>query len=73
MIQKLSFFADENIQESLIIWLKENNFKVSGIRLENLHGLDDESIIEKAFIEKKVILTQDSDFGKIVFTRNIKF
>ena len=35
--------------------------------------MDDEAIIEKAFLEKRVIITQDSDFGKIIFTKNVKF
>jgi len=72
-MRTISFFADENIQESLIKWLKENGFNVSGIRIEKLFGLDDEAILQKAFSEKKVILTQDSDFGKIIFTKDVKF
>jgi len=59
MKKTISFFADENIQEGLIDWLKENSFEVLGIRLENLYGLNDEAIIEKTFLEKKVIITQD--------------
>ena len=70
---KISFFADENIQESLIKWLKEIGHDISGIREENLYGLDDETIIQKAFSEKKIIITQDGDFGKIIFTKNVKF
>ena len=72
-MKTIFFFADENIQESLIKWLKENDFNISGIRSENLYGLDDEAILQKAFLEKKVIITQDSDFGKIIFTKNVKF
>lgn len=73
MANAVHFFADENIQESLIKWIKENDFNISGIRAENLYGLDDETIIEKAFLEKRVIITQDSDFGKIIFTKQVKF
>ena len=73
MIETICLLADENIQESLIKWLKEERFNISGIRSENLYGLDDEVIIEKAFLEKRVIITQDSDFGKIIFTKNVKF
>ena len=46
---KILFFADENIQESLIKWLEVSGFDVSGIRVENLYGLDDESIIQRHF------------------------
>jgi predicted nuclease of predicted toxin-antitoxin system len=64
MIRTARFFADENIQESLITWLKEEGFDISGIRSENLYGLDDQLIIEKAFIEKRITITQDSDLVK---------
>jgi len=73
MMRTICFFADENIPESLIKWLKEIGFNISGIRSEYLQGLDDEAIIEKTFLEKKVIITQDGDFGKIIFTKSIKF
>jgi len=45
MRKGICFFADENIQESLIKLLKEDRFAISGIRSENLYGLDDEAII----------------------------
>ncbi len=35
--------------------------------------MDDEAIIQKAFSEKKIIITQDSDFGEIIFTKKVKF
>lgn len=72
-MMKLSFFADENIQEYLIKWMETNGFNISGIRSENLHGMDDEAIIRKAFSEKKIIITQDADFGEIIFTKKVKF
>jgi predicted nuclease of predicted toxin-antitoxin system len=72
-MKTINFFADENIQNALIEWIKSKGFDISGIRTENLYGLDDEKIIQKAFAEKKVIITQDSDFGTIIFTKKIKF
>ena len=32
MIETICLLADENIQESLIKWLKEEGFNISGIR-----------------------------------------
>lgn len=72
-MMKLSFFADENIPESLIKWVKTTGFNISGIRSENLYGMDEKAIIQKAFSEKKIIITQDSDFGEIIFTKKVKF
>lgn len=68
-----SFFADENIPTELIHWLKQKGFNVSGIAEEGLFGIDDVAIINKAFAEKKIIITQDSDFGQIIFTQEVDF
>src|SRR3954469_7921521 len=72
-METISFFADENIRESLIDWLRQKEFDISGIRTENLFALDDEIIIEKAFKEKRIILTHDNDFGKIIYTQKVRF
>ena len=69
----ISFFADENIPQGIIEWLQKNGWNISGIRLENLYALNDELIIDKAYNEQRIILTQDSDFGKIIYTQKVKF
>ena len=69
-METISFFADENSPESLIDWLRQKGFDISGIRTENLFAIDDEKIIEKAFKEKKIILTHDNDIGKIIYHKN---
>jgi predicted nuclease of predicted toxin-antitoxin system len=70
---ELSFFADENIGEELIEWLKFNNYKVSSVKNENLSGISDERIINKCYREKQIIITHDNDFGKFIYTKNISF
>jgi predicted nuclease of predicted toxin-antitoxin system len=42
-------------------------------RTKNLFAIDDEIIIEKASKERKIILTHDNDFGKIIYTQKVKF
>ncbi len=37
---KLSFFADENIPEELIEWLRKHGHEVSSIAEEKLFGID---------------------------------
>ena len=69
----LSFFADENIGEDLIKWLKVNNYKISSVKDENLEGISDESIIKKAYEENLIIITHDNDFGKFIYADNISF
>ena len=70
---QLAFFADENISDELIEWLKQQQYKISSIKAEKLFGVSDKTIIEKCFIEKLIIITHDNDFGKIIFTENVSF
>lgn len=68
----LSFFADENIPPDLITWFKSKGYIISSVKEENLEGATDISIIKKCFVENQVI-TQDNDFGKLIFTTSISF
>ncbi len=49
MNKSLSFFADENISNNLIEWIKQNGFEISGVKEENICGVADQFIIEKCF------------------------
>ena len=73
MINAFSFFADENSPPELTLWLEEEKHIVSGIGKENLHKADDEFIIKKCYEEERIILTYDTDFGKLIFTKQIPF
>lgn len=70
---KLSFFADENIGTELIDWLRRENYNVTSIKEAGLSGISDETIIEKCYNEKLIIITQDNDFGKIIYKQNASF
>jgi predicted nuclease of predicted toxin-antitoxin system len=69
----LSFFADENIPPDLISWVKTKGYIISSVKEENLEGATDTSIIKRCFDGNQVILTQDNDFGKLIFTTSILF
>jgi len=73
MDSTLSFFADENISPFLIKWISENGYIISGVKEENMCGATDISIIHKCFKSSEIIITHDSDFGKIIFTNTIPF
>jgi predicted nuclease of predicted toxin-antitoxin system len=69
----LCIFADENIPPDLILWLKTKGYIISSVKEENLEGTTDINIIKKCFEGNQVILTQDNDFGKLIFTTSILF
>lgn len=70
---KLSFFADENIGTELINWLKHKSYNVTSVKEAGLSGISDETIIEKCYNEELIIITQDNDFGKIIYKQNASF
>ena len=62
------FLTDENIDPLVVAWLRQTGFDVKDIKEEKLSGLTDKNILDVATTETRVILTHDSDFGKIVYT-----
>jgi predicted nuclease of predicted toxin-antitoxin system len=73
MNTNVSFFADENIPTDLINWIKMQGYEITSVIEENLQGASDMSIIQKCFVLNRIILTQDNDFGKLIFTASIPF
>lgn len=73
---KLSDFkllADENIDPELIDYLRNQGFDIKGVKEVGLVAAKDPDWLDLASKEDRVIVTQDSDFGKIVFTQTTNF
>ena len=63
--------ADENIHPDVIFHLKQKNIKIFSIYESELRGKSDDEIIKFAKDAGKVILTHDSDFGRLsIFEKN---
>ncbi|MCB9185961.1 MAG: DUF5615 family PIN-like protein [Flavobacteriales bacterium] len=58
--------ADENIDQHLIDFLTEKGFDILSIRVEH-SGISDLEVIEVVKENKGVLLTEDKDFGELVF------
>lgn len=59
--------ADENIHPSLVQSLKEAGFNITSIAEIGKFGLPDEDVLKEATKEERVVLTHDSDFGRMAF------
>jgi predicted nuclease of predicted toxin-antitoxin system len=59
--------ADENIHIETVYRFREWGLQMDSIRERNLRGSTDEQIVALAEAEGKVILTHDSDFGRIIY------
>jgi predicted nuclease of predicted toxin-antitoxin system len=58
--------ADENCDFSVVVDLRLAGHDVVAI-CEHMSGSDDETVIEFARIERRLLVTEDKDFGQLVF------
>ncbi len=68
-----SILADENIGPGIIQHLRSLNFEVFSIVEEGEMGKSDLELLHLAKTKRQIILTQDSDFGTLVFRDEIDF
>lgn len=62
----IRFIADVNIEKVLIDYLIDNGYNIKWIPDYNRKMLDDE-LLELANREKRILITNDKDFGEITF------
>ena len=62
----MKFLADMGVATRIVQWLKDKGYDAVHLREEKLHRLPNGLIFEKAFLEKRILLTFDLDFGEIV-------
>ena len=62
----MKFLADVGVSLSTVASLREAGYNAVHLREENLHRLPDESILEKALQEERIVLTFDLDFGDLL-------
>ena len=58
--------ADENCDFSVVVDLRLAGYDVVSIT-ERMPGTDDETVIEFARSERRLLITEDKDFGQLVF------
>ena len=62
----MNLLADEGVDKPIVDLLRNNGFDVVYI-LETNPGADDEFILAMANADERILLTQDKDFGELVF------
>ncbi len=63
---KDSFLADECVWRSLIEDMRGRGWKVRSVR-EICQGAEDRDVLETALSAEEILITEDSDFGDLVF------
>ena len=67
------FLTDENVDEEVLLFLRSLGFDVFDIKEAGFFRMKDYDILAKAFTENRVVVTQDSDFGTLVFRDQLDF
>ena len=62
----MRFLVDESTSPWVAQWLREHGHEVFSV-FEQSRGIDDEEIIQKAFAENWILITNDKDFGDKIF------
>jgi predicted nuclease of predicted toxin-antitoxin system len=64
----MNFVADESCARPVIQALREAGHEVVAIA-EIARGATDDQVLERALKEKRVLITEDRDFGELVYAR----
>ena len=66
--QTLRFLADESCHFAFVRMLRQNGYDVKAI-VEVMPGASDLKVLESGFEERRVLLTEDKDFGEWIFVQ----
>jgi predicted nuclease of predicted toxin-antitoxin system len=62
----MKFFADECCDAATVDMLRDEGYDVC-YAIEVMRGATDEEILKRAYDEQRVLLTEDKDFGELVY------
>jgi predicted nuclease of predicted toxin-antitoxin system len=62
----MKFLVDECTGPSVAAWLRDDGHEVFSV-YEDARGVEDDIILQKAFEENWILITNDKDFGDKVF------
>jgi predicted nuclease of predicted toxin-antitoxin system len=62
----MRFVADECTGPTVARWLRQLQHDVLSV-YEEARGLDDDEILQKAVADNRILITNDKDFGEMIF------
>ena len=66
----IKFLADENIGRSTVKFLRKSDFDVLWV-LEEYAGSADVELLQRANLQRRILLTSDKDFGYLAFAEKL--
>ena len=67
----MKFIVDESTGTAVVEYLGTRGFDVVSVHNET-PGIDDYLIVNRAFAEERIIITNDKDFGELVYRQKLK-
>lgn len=65
----MRFLVDECTGPAVAAWLRSHGHEVFSV-FELARGMSDDEVIRKAYDEKRILITNDKDFGQKVYREN---
>jgi len=62
----MRFVVDECTGPAVARWLREHEHDVFSV-YEEARGMDDRDVVQKAFAENRILITNDKDFGERIY------
>lgn len=66
-LSEAKLLTDENIHPDVVRFLEEQGHDVLDVKRDGLVGSSDLELVQRALAERRVIVTHDRDFGRLVF------
>jgi predicted nuclease of predicted toxin-antitoxin system len=67
----MKFLLDENVDYRLASFLSTLGYDVKAIPQDYPYGLFDHEVLAIAYKEKRILITNDKDFGELIFRRHL--
>jgi predicted nuclease of predicted toxin-antitoxin system len=67
----MKFLIDENVGESVIYYLTQQGYDIIVATTKELKSREDFFLLDYAFRENRIIITNDKDFGYLVYRQKV--
>lgn len=68
--EKVKFIIDENVEFSIVKLLREKGFDIISVA-EDFKSSEDTKILQVAYSQNRIIITNDKDFGYLIFNEKL--
>lgn len=67
----MKFLIDENVGQSVIKYLEREGYDIIVATSDEFKGREDLTLLDYAFRENRILITNDKDFGYLIFHQKL--